>query len=784
MENIIQNLKDICIEAEKLAKASNWDAAGQFFSEAAQKWDSLDPYGHHVELKKRLDDAHALFISRLESDKTRKARTSEREALCAEIEKYSSSDKAAEFADRVQEITSIWKNLPPLQQQYLEILQARFDKALHAFSSIIEIQREEIAMRNERLPELEHLCGRTEDIAEGSEWILAEKELREIRKKWTRAIAGIKGVEQFQERFDKALADFDRRKNELAATLETELKLLKELCAEMESHLNADDLKSILPKVKELKSRWKVSEIRDAAKEELQKHFKTMLNSYHKKINEIFEEEDWSRWENYTIKIGLCEKAEKLLAETNFNLRFKSLKALQDEWKRIGAVPREKSNEIWNRFHKSCETTYQVCRVFFDEQGKKRLEHLAGKIALCEKAEAIQDSEEWESTADKLKGLQSEWRAIGPVPREKEEETYQRFRKACNTFFDRRKVHYDEIHRIQSENKKAKLALCEQAEAILSGQDLMQSINIAMDLRGKWRNSAPAARRDEQILWDRFNSALGKFFEKVDQTRNENLLKKEGISAEIERLANSQELKSDCDKIAETVGNLEDEWNKTGPSPRDKGREVEDKLYSALKLFDGKYREARRELQSAFDANVNAKEAILVDIAGFASSADFASCSVDETAAAFESRWNSVGPVPKEKAAGLDARFGEILTALKNKDAGYFSAAALKQKENLKSKKELCVKLEQLAGAPSSDDIKPESGVSDDLINELRLAIESNFGKAADGKLENTNEALDRFDKIRKKWDKTGPVPAEEREKLEKRFQDASNSFNKKYRRR
>ncbi|MFZ2653894.1 MAG: DUF349 domain-containing protein, partial [Victivallales bacterium] len=659
----------------------------------------------------------------------------------------------------------------------------RFDKAVHAFSSSIEIQREELALKNERLPEIEHLCGRAEDIAEGSEWILAEKELRDIRKKWLHAIGGIKGIEQLQERFDKALADFDRRKNELAATLEAEIKLLTGLCGEMESFLKAEDLKSILPKVKELKSRWKVSEIRDSAKEELQKHFKTMLNSYHRKINEIFEEEDWSRWENYTIKIGLCEKAEKLLSETNFNLRFKLLKALQDEWKRIGAVPREKSNEIWDRFHKSCEKTYQTCREFFDEQTKKRAENLVGKTTLCEKAEALQNSEEWENTAAALKALQTEWRDIGPVPREKEEETYQRFRKACNTFFDRRKAHYDEIHKVQAENKKAKIALCEQAESLMSGQDLMLSINTAMDLRGRWRNAAPAARRDEHVLWDRFNSALGKFFEKIDQDRNDNLLKRQGICAEIERLANSEELRSDCDKTDGIVRNLEDEWKKIGPSPRDKGKDVEDKFYSMLRLFEGKYRDARRELQTAFESNAKARETLLVEITAFASSADFAAASTDETTAAFEARWNSVGPVPKEKAAEFDARFSGALAALKNKDSGYFSAVAVRQKENLKAKKELCVKLEQLAGAPSSEDIKPESGVSDDLINELRLAIESNFGKAADGKLENTREALDRYDKIRKKWDKTGPVPADEREKLEKRFHDACNSFNKKYRR-
>ena len=442
---------------------------------------------------------------------------------------------------------------------------------------------------------------------------------------------------------------------------------------------------------------------------------------------------------------------------------------------------REKSNELWDRFHASCDQTYQACRMFFNEQTKKRAQNLRGKIGLCEQAEALQESTDWENTANALKALQLEWRSMGLAPREKEEEACRRFRKACDTFFERRKAHYGEIHRIQSENKKAKVSLCEQAEALLSEQDFMASIDIAMNLRWKWKNAAPAARNDEHALWNRFNSALGKFFATIDQVRNDNFLKKQEICAEIERLANSQELKSDCDKVGGTVRNLENQWRGLGPSPRDKGRDVEDKFHSVLRFFDNKYREARRELQSTFESNFKAKETILVEIAEFASSANPAADSVDGAAAAFATTWNSVGPVPQEKAAELEARFGETLAALKNGDTEYFNANALKQKESLKIKKKLCVQLEQLAGAPTSDDINPENGVSDDLINELKLAIESNFGMADNSRRDNSREALDRFEKINKKWEKAGPVPTDEREKLEKRFHDACDAFRKKY---
>ncbi len=777
MDTVAQNLENFCLESEKLAKTSNWKDVDSFFTETVRKWNSLDPEGRHSELKKRFDDAHSAFNTRLENDRIRKARIAEREALCEEIEKFSDSQNPAEFADRVKKIKSEWKDLPDIPEAYLEILQTRFEKILHTFSKHVEIL-------HERLPEIEHLCKIAEELSEGSEWKSAEKELKKIKERWIHVVSEIRGVDQFKERFDKAVENFIRRKTEFTNTLEAERKLLSELCGEMELCLNAENLKSMLPKVKEIKSRWKLSEIADFEKEKLQKHFKSLLHSYHRKINEIFEEEDWSRWENYTMKLGLCEKAEKLFEETSFHIRSQTLKTLQDEWKRIGSVPKEKSSEIWERFRLDCDKIYQTCREFFEEQSKKRVEHLLKKTSLCEQAEEVQNSENWEETADKLKSLQSEWNGIGPVPRGKEEEIFQRFRKPCNIFFERRKAHYKEVHRIQAENRKVKISLSEEAESLLDSTDLRQSLRMASDLRNRWKNAAHVGRREDQNLWERFNSALNKFYEKVDLTRNENLLKKQNILAEIEKLSNSEELRTDCEKVAETIRTLIDEWKNIWPLPRDMDKDMEDKFQSLLELSEAKYHESRRDLQSAFERNTVSKEKILVDIAGFASQENALDGNIEEAVAGFEDRWNSVGPVPKERNDELNARFLEALNALKNRDTGFFTAIALKQKDNLKVKKKLCVEMEQLAGAPVTDGIEPEKGVSSDLINELRLAIESNFGMSDQLKKENIGETMDRFDKILKKWDKTGSIPSEEREKLETRFKNASESFRKKYARR
>jgi hypothetical protein len=782
MDTTLQDLTALCVDAERHAKEANREAAAAFFAETADAWGRRDPAGAHADLRRRFDEAHAAFRERLENDRIRRERTTGREALCIEAEGLAGAEDAAGHAGRIHALRDAWQDLPPIPPQYLEILQARFDRALHAFAEAVEAQHREQALKQERMPEIERLCARAEALSEGSEWIAAEQELKNIRKTWLQQVAGLKGMEAVHARFEKALADFARRKEELAQTLADELALLRTLCGELEACLQAADLKSVRAQVKEIASRWKVSEIRDPAKEERQRHFRSLLNTYHRKIHEIFAEEDWARWENYTIKLGLCEKAERLTREPSFSLRLNLIKTLQEEWKRIGPVPREKADEAWARFHHACQAAYQECRAFFDAQAKVRTENLRAKAALCERAEALRDAEDWERTAEALKAMQAEWRSLGNGPRGKEEEACRRFRAACNAFFERRKAHYAEIHRLQAERRKARLAFCEQAEALLASEDPVACIGAAMDLRRQWRDAAPAARGDEHALWSRFNDALGKFFATLDQRRSDNLRRRQAICAEIEQLADSPELKQDGDAVAGAVRRLEEEWRGLGPSPRDQGKDMDDRFRTMLRHFDSRYRETCRDLQAAFAANLAAREAVIWEITETALADTSAAADWRETAAtAFATRWQGLGPVAQAAEAELAARFAEALAALRSGDDGHFRAMAAQQQQNLKAKRKLCVELEQLAGAPTSADVDPGNGVSDDLVNELKMAIESNFGMGSGGSQTTHREACDRYERIRKKWHRTGSVPAAEREGIERRFADACAAFTRRH---
>ena len=143
--------------------------------------------------------------------------------------------------------------------------------------------------------------------------------------------------------------------------------------------------------------------------------------------------------ENLRRKEALCEQAEALADSTSWVKTADELRRLQAEWKEIGPVPRAQSRKVWDRFRKPCDDFFTRWQQHRHLRSQEWARNLALKEALCEKAESLQDSTDWEATAARLKQLQAEWRQIGAVKKSRSEAIWRRFRGACDHFFDRYK---------------------------------------------------------------------------------------------------------------------------------------------------------------------------------------------------------------------------------------------------------------------------------------------------------------------------------------------------------
>jgi hypothetical protein len=142
---------------------------------------------------------------------------------------------------------------------------------------------------------------------------------------------------------------------------------------------------------------------------------------------------------------------------------------------------------------------------------------LAKQEALIAAVEKLQTSTDWKRTGDEIKQLQADWKAVGPVPRDKSEATWKRFRAGCDAFFAARSAHWAKLDEERADNLKAKQLLCEKVEALADAPDVEEAMGIVKQLQAEWKATGPAPKDVADDIWNRFRAAGDKIFDRARQ---------------------------------------------------------------------------------------------------------------------------------------------------------------------------------------------------------------------------------------------------------------------------
>lgn len=280
------------------------------------------------------------------------------------------------------------------------------------------------------------------------------------------------------------------------------------LIVRVEKLKESKDVPKIAKELRLIQEEWKRAGAAVPEKaEELWQRYKTIRDELKTRCDTFFEEQKKERGANLEKKLALCEKVEALKDSTEWRDTAEAIKAIQADWKSLGPVPNEMSDAVWKRFRAACDHFFSRRNEDLDRLKNERAENLKKKIALCERAEAIQASTDWAETANELKSLQAEWRTIGPVARNKSEAVWQRFRSACDYFFDRNKRR-DEVE--DEERAKSRLSLVDELEQMArsEGEGGDSLVDQALDIWRRWRQLG-AALQAEADLSSRFENKLG-----------------------------------------------------------------------------------------------------------------------------------------------------------------------------------------------------------------------------------------------------------------------------------
>jgi hypothetical protein len=217
---------------------------------------------------------------------------------------------------------------------------------------------------------------------------------------------------------------------------------------------------------------------------------------------------------------------EALKTEEDLEVATRGMRDLQARWKQVALAPRVQGEVMWRRFKAAQDEVFQRTAAHVAAQNEARTANLAGKQALCDRAEALANSSDWVRTALALQELQAEWKTIGSATREREKAVWERFRGACDRFFKRRQEDLKGRRELWATNMKQKVALCENAEALADSTDWDTTVGQLQRMQTEWKSIGPVKKSQSDVVWKRFRTACDRFFERYKQKDQVDLVAK------------------------------------------------------------------------------------------------------------------------------------------------------------------------------------------------------------------------------------------------------------------
>jgi hypothetical protein len=198
--------------------------------------------------------------------------------------------------------------------------------------------------------------------------------------------------------------------------------------------------------------------------------------------------------ESRTAKEGIAAEAEQIAEGTDWRGGANRLRDLLDQWKALPRIDRASDDALWRRFS-SARTTYTRRRkAHFAEQNERREAARVVKERLAAEAEELADSTDWGPTAGRFRDLMRQWKAAGPAPRDVDEQLWQRFRGAQDTFFGARDAAQAQLDQEFAANAEAKEALLVEAEALVPVSDLDASKRAFREIAERWEAAGKVPR--------------------------------------------------------------------------------------------------------------------------------------------------------------------------------------------------------------------------------------------------------------------------------------------------
>lgn len=491
------------------------------------------------------------------------------------------------------------------QEQYALLLEKR-NEAEQFFTekrAAWKQRRREQKKRN--LDKRAHILEQLKQIVEKKKW-QSIKQVQTLSSRWEdiRDLPDDPETVGQQKTFDELVGEFNE--NKVAFLVKKAQKeeenlagklLIIEKMQQLVSGVSAEtsNWKALDKDEEELAKQWrKIGHVPMEQSDQVWEQFKQVRESYlEAKLahDEVFRKQTSS---NIRKKTALCEQAEKLLDEKDLAIAVREINQLHKKWKKIGQIPKEKNDELWERFNAATRNFNKVKSENLDQIREQEQQNYDLKEALCQKAEELRDATDWNATAKAFDELLAEWKKIGPVPRRKAGKVWKRFKKALDTFYENRRRHYREIRDEQKQNYETKKKIVAELRTLTEHENPQEAVQKAKDLQEQFRQIGfvPIKKKDkiEKAYKEVCDIIYGRMREAASGTKV-----REGSSqsrSEPDRKQQDQyfRLKKECDTLQEEILRYRDSMTFINPGGKGNAliEEIQAKVDKAQQKLDKK----------------------------------------------------------------------------------------------------------------------------------------------------------------------------------------------------
>ncbi len=768
----------ICARLELFNRNNNitsWEQEYAEYVRLKERWSAIAQYAE-LNCTERYNKAEQTFIHAYTEYKKQKLELEKRETelapvrelkqqVCARLEQVLADLEQRELVED-EESKKLSETIDALQQQWQagtevddpseeQQWQTQYQTVLDSVKQILKTLQ-----NNHRIAiKLEAICNEGEKLLAGAA-PHSQHHTKTLQERWDEIElpqANLQFIDQLKTRFAELSQSVNAHLQQQDHELEQHVEKLKVCLQELETYLEAGKLHEAMPHLQEAQALF--SQIKKDLSPKRSKTLDKRLKVAAAKIHEL---RGWEEWRDDLERKRLCEKVEHLANDPDNELDgnpeeiARIIREAQKAWKALVTKGKD-SQALWERFNKACNEAYKPCKAYFEEQAQQRQQHFEEKQAICAELEAYSATIDWEQPDWKeihhqIREFEKRWRNVGPTDRKQKKPLQTRFDAILTPINGRLKTECEG-------NLAFRKELTEKVIKARDIQDLPDAIETVKELQAQWRVTVPGSRKEERDLWKNFRKECDVVFdrrkkkqEERQQERQDHLNQKKAVCEQIEALA---QLTGDEFKAAKSnIRNLKSQWQSIGEVPKKSLESIERRYQDALEQFD-------KHCQTEHANELHAQLEYLHQRAKLCATLEHLSEASEEAVTAAKADWEVMPTLLDKKVAkNITRRFEK---ACKMATTGKFNYSD----EALAKRKELCVRMEILAGVESP----PEEA-------KARMAYQvARLSEAMKGAYSEPKDKVAEAQEIEQSFYLAGAVSAEQACQLNPRFLKARDAF-------